>query len=73
MDVFIDKTTGALAGPDIPPEQIEPQSHQIIYDPLGTQYCLDCILPIPTWSVSVGYPVNFVPPTPVEVPNEPSI
>ena len=56
-DVFIDKTTGALAGPDIPPEQIEPQGHQILFDPLGEMFCLDCPNPVPAWSSTIRYPL----------------
>ena len=70
MDVQIDKTTGALAGPDTLPELIEPQGHQVVYDPLGTLFCVDCILTIPTWNAIVSYPVYFTPP---EIQNQPSI
>lgn len=42
MMVEIDKTTGQLANEKTPPENREPQEHQVIYDPLGTTYCLDC-------------------------------
>ncbi len=42
MMVEIDKTTGQLADEKTPPENREPQEHQVIYDPLGTPFCLDC-------------------------------
>lgn len=42
MMVEIDKTTGQLANDKTPPENREPQEHQVIYDSLGTTYCLDC-------------------------------
>lgn len=40
--VEIDKTTGQLATENTPPENREPQERQVIYDPLGIPYCLDC-------------------------------
>jgi len=42
MMVEIDKTTGQLANEKTPPENREPQEHQVIYDSLGTSFCLDC-------------------------------
>lgn len=56
-DLQIDKTTGALAGPDTPPENIEPQNHPFLVDPLGTLVCLDCVLP--EWEAPIGYPLTF--------------
>jgi membrane peptidoglycan carboxypeptidase len=58
-DLQIDKTTGALAGPDTPPENIETQNHRFLIDPLGTLVCLDCAMP--TWEAGIGYPVNYKP------------
>jgi membrane peptidoglycan carboxypeptidase len=55
-DLSIDKTTGALAGPDTPPENIEFQNHPFLLDPLGTLVCLDC--PFPEWKVTIGYPLR---------------
>ena len=43
--VEIDKTTNQLATNKTLPENKEPQEHQIIYDPLGTPFCLDCVFP----------------------------
>ncbi|HUS60030.1 MAG TPA: transglycosylase domain-containing protein [Nevskiaceae bacterium] len=43
--VEIDKTTGQLATNKTPPENKELQERQIIIDPLGIRYCLDCIFP----------------------------
>ncbi len=57
QDIQIDKTTGALANPDTPPENIETQNHPVIYDPLGTLMCLDCI--IPEKAVTVRYPLSL--------------
>lgn len=54
-DLQIDKTTGALAGKDTPPENIEIQNHPFLVDPLGTLVCLNC--PIPTQNVTIGYPI----------------
>src|SRR4030043_384829 len=41
--IEIDKTTGQMANEKTPPENRELQEHQVIYDPLGAPYCLDCI------------------------------
>ncbi len=57
QDIQIDKTTGVLANPDTPPENIETQNHPVIYDPLETLMCLDCI--IPEKAVTVRYPLSF--------------
>ena len=43
--IEVDKTTGMVANDKTPPENKELQEHQIIYDPLWTPYCLDCIFP----------------------------
>jgi len=43
--IEIDKTTGQLATDKTPPENKELQEHQVIYDPLQTPFCLDCIFP----------------------------
>jgi membrane carboxypeptidase/penicillin-binding protein PbpC len=56
-DLQIDKTTGSLAGPDTLPENIEPQNHPFLVDPLGTLVCLDCALP--EWEAVIGYPLSF--------------
>lgn len=56
-DLQIDKTTGTLAGPDTPPENIEPQNHPFLIDPLGTLICLDCALP--QWEAIIGYPLRI--------------
>ena len=57
MDIAIDKTTGALAQPETPPENIETQNHPVLYDPLKTLVCLDC--PIPKEPVTINYPLSF--------------
>jgi penicillin-binding protein 1C len=55
QDIQIDKTKGSLAIPNLtPPENIEPQNHPVITDPLGTLYCLNCTLP--TDPVTIKYP-----------------
>ncbi|KKS78165.1 MAG: hypothetical protein UV51_C0002G0001, partial [Candidatus Woesebacteria bacterium GW2011_GWC1_42_9] len=53
-DVQIDKTNGALAYPELPPEFIETQNRPFLLDPLGTLVCLDC--PMPTSPTTVRYP-----------------
>lgn len=54
-DVQLDKTTGALASPKTPPENIETQNRPTITDPLGTLFCLTCA--IPTEPVTIRYPL----------------
>ncbi len=56
QDIAIDKRTGQQAAPDTPPEFIETQNHPVIYDPLGTLYCLDC--PIASASATIRYPLR---------------
>lgn len=53
-DVEIDKTSGQLANPDLPPELKEMQNHPFLLDPLGTLICLDC--PIASHSAQINYP-----------------
>ena len=55
-DIPIDKTTHAPATQETPPEQIEMQSHKVLFDPLGATYCLDCALP--TQPVTIRYPLG---------------
>lgn len=57
QDVQIDKTTGALAGPDTPPENIETRNQNIYYDLLDTAYCLDCAA-IASHSANIRYPLS---------------
>jgi penicillin-binding protein 1C len=54
-DVQIDKTTGQLAHPELPPELIETQHRPFLLDPLGTLVCLDC--PIASHSATISYPL----------------
>ncbi|OGM19880.1 hypothetical protein A2686_01400 [Candidatus Woesebacteria bacterium RIFCSPHIGHO2_01_FULL_38_10] len=54
-DVQIDKTTGALAHPELPTELTETQNHPFLLDSLGTLICLDC--PIASHSASIKYPL----------------
>lgn len=56
VDLQIDKTIGAIAGKDVPPENIETQNHPVIRDPLGTLFCLDCV--VPKASVTIRYPLS---------------
>jgi membrane peptidoglycan carboxypeptidase len=52
-DIQIDKTNGALADPELPPEFIETQNKFFLLDPLGTLVCLDC--PIASASAKINY------------------
>ena len=51
----IDKTTQSLAQPDTPPEQIEMQDRQIVFDALGQPVCLNC--PYQAQKLKVNYPL----------------
>ena len=55
-DVQIDKTTQALAHPELPPELIETQNRPYLLDPLGTMICLNC--PIASHSATIRYPIS---------------
>jgi penicillin-binding protein 1C len=62
-DLQIDKTTGALAYPELPPDLVETQNHPFLVDPLGTLVCLDC--PIASASAKISYPlISTLSPTP---------
>lgn len=65
MMVEIDKTTGQLANEKTPPENREPQEHQVIYDPLGIPFCLDCT--VATQSATIN-PYNL-PDNPIITPS----
>ncbi|MCS7092010.1 MAG: penicillin-binding protein [Patescibacteria group bacterium] len=56
MDLIIDKSTGVIATPDIPPENLETQNKPYLSDPLGTIVCLDC--PIPSNFIKIRYPLS---------------
>jgi len=53
-DVVMDKTTHALAQPELPADATEVQNHPFLLDPLGTLVCLDC--PLPAWPVTISNP-----------------
>ena len=64
--VEVDKTTGQLANEKTLPENRELQEHQVIFDPLGIPYCLDCPPP-------AGGPTEPVTIRPYELPLTPKI
>lgn len=51
LSIPVFKDTGMPANSDASPEQTEIREHQILFDPLGTQICLDC--PLPTWAIII--------------------
>lgn len=57
QDIQIDKTTGSLAGPDTPTENIETRNQFIYFDPLDTAVCLDCGSTA-SHSATIRYPRN---------------
>ena len=62
--VEVDKTNGQLASGKTPPENKEMQEHQVIFDPLGIPFCLDC--PFPTESITIN-PAALL--TPITTPS----
>jgi penicillin-binding protein 1C len=52
----IDKTLGQPATDQTLPELIEMQDHPIVFDILGTAYCLDC--PVPERPATISYPLT---------------
>ncbi len=60
--IAIDKTTGQLATDKTPPENIELQEHSVLFDILGTPFCLDCTFP--TEAIIIN-PATLTQPTPV--------
>lgn len=56
-DIAINKTTGQQVYSDqIPPEFIEMQNHPFLLDPLGTLYCVNCL--IASDSARISYPLK---------------
>jgi len=64
--IEVDKTTNQLATSKTPPENKEIQEHQVVYDPLGTPFCLDCTFP--TESIVIN-PYNLSLPTKENTPS----
>ncbi len=56
-DLQLDKTTHAVAAPDLPPDQIETQNHPYLTDPLGTLVCLDCAIASSS-ATTISYPLR---------------
>lgn len=54
QDILVFNDTGMIANHEALPEQVHPENHLMIQDPLGTMICLDCTGPMPT--VNVAYP-----------------
>ncbi len=56
QDLLVFNDTGSPANAEALPEQIHPENHLIIQDPLNTLICLDCAGPMP--QVTVRYPLS---------------
>jgi membrane carboxypeptidase/penicillin-binding protein PbpC len=52
QDVLVFNDTNALANEDALPEQVHPENHLIITDPLGTIICLDCAGPMQSTTIN---------------------
>ena len=59
--IAVDKTTNQLATTKTPPENIEIQTHQIVWDKLGTSYCLDCPFPSEAMIIDSQSIINNLP------------
>ena len=62
--IEVDKTNGQLANAKTLPENKEMQEHQIIFDPLGIPFCLDCA--VATQAATIN-PYNL--PNPTTIPS----
>ncbi|MBN1263669.1 MAG: PBP1A family penicillin-binding protein [Candidatus Pacebacteria bacterium] len=63
--IAVDKTSGQLANSDTLPENIEIQNHRVVWDKLGTPYCLDCSFPTQAQILDSSRVLrNFPQPTP---------
>jgi len=60
--IAVDKTTGQLANSKTPPENVEIQEHQVVWDKLGTPFCLDCTFPAEALVISSVSPIQSPPP-----------
>lgn len=54
--VYVDRIRQTLADEQSKQEDIETQDHLVIFDPLGTQICLDCPFPMP--QATIQYPIS---------------
>jgi len=59
--IGVDKTTGQLATNKTPPENIEIQEHLVVWDKLGTPFCLDCPFPNEAIVINAVLPVQQTP------------
>ncbi|MCX6725975.1 MAG: transglycosylase domain-containing protein [Candidatus Shapirobacteria bacterium] len=65
--IEVDKTTQQIANDKTLPENKEIQEHQVIYDVIGTPFCLDCIFP--TESINIDTRIPFSLPTLIQTPS----
>jgi penicillin-binding protein 1C len=56
QDVLVFNDTGMVANAEALPEQVHPENHLMLEDPLGTLICLDCAGPMP--ETTVRYPIK---------------
>lgn len=56
QDILVFNDTGTPANAEALPEQVHPENHLIIQDPLNTLICLDCAGPMP--HVTIRYPIS---------------
>lgn len=65
--IEVDKITQQIANNKTLPENKEIQEHQVIYDVIGTPFCLDCIFP--TESINIDTRIPFSLPTLIQTPS----
>lgn len=59
--IAVDKTTNQLATNKTPPENIEIKDHQVIWDILGTPFCLDCAFPTESLVLDSNFAISNLP------------
>lgn len=69
QDVFINNTTGQIASPSDPPDQIHPETKTMYIDPNGTLFCVNCA--VASNSATIRYPMEPRPTTPKPVSPSP--
>ncbi len=55
QDIQIDRSTQTIANGKSLPENVATENRPVIFDPLGTMYCMDCMLP--TEAITIKYPL----------------
>ncbi len=69
QDVLINNSTGQVASPSDPPDQVHPETKTMYQDPDGALYCLSCA--VASQSATLKYPLVYKPVSnPTSVPTQ---